>query len=100
MIGLGNAHYGAVTSNFWLQWGYVISCASFALIGGLLVYQGRNIYDGIRGIARYRATDKPYAPLQREPVEPERQPAPTQTSTPPPVQQTSEEAPVEKEQTA
>lgn len=98
---IGNAKAGIESTAIWQQYDIWFGVAFGAIISALLVYKGRDMYDGVRGIARVRATGQKTvtwqtAPPAAEPVPVQYQaPTPTQTVSAPTQTQT---APAQKEE--
>ena len=78
---IGNLKAGVEASSIWQQYDIYFSGAFFGTVAALLVYKGRDMYDGIRGIARVRAT--PASPVTWQGAPPASEPQPIYQSPQP-----------------
>lgn len=74
---VGNAKTGIESTAIWQQYDVWFGVAFGAIISALLVYKGRDMYDGVRGIARVRATE----PVKWQGAPPPAEPQPIQQLT-------------------
>lgn len=97
---IGTVKTGIEATPLWQQYDIWITGGFFTVVTALVMWKGRDVYDGFRGIARVRATEgtKGYqiTPTTAPAIIPQPTPTPVVTPTPQPVVQPKQE----QEQTA